>query len=131
MSTPRELIAAQLRTDHQEFDVKAYPASVPANLGAGKVQVSIWTLTLTPNKIEIGTDLTIEIVQKASLSDEGETQLMNNLNGVLLSVERVPGLVWTSAERIQYEDGYSGYKISLNCTTPNVYKNLVREEQKG
>ena len=129
--TLREKVATQIKTDNPDFTVKAFMASAPDNLGANKVHVAVWREALEPNQLNLGHNLTAEVLMKVANTLKGEEALDAALDEVLLSIERMPGVLWTSADRAVFDDKFVGYKVSIRITSPNVYKNLVREEQKA
>lgn len=132
MSAVREKIADQIKADNSAYIVKAFPASPPDNLGAGKVQVTVFRSTLTPEKNNLTHDLEIVVITGASnITLASEDALDAALDQILLSLERIPGVLWTSASREVFEEKFNGYKVTVQTQSPNVYKTLVREEQKA
>lgn len=132
MSAVREKIADQIKSDNSAFIVKAFPASPPDNLGAGKVLVTVYRSALNPDKTNLTHDLEIVVITgAATITLASEDALDSALDQILLSLERVPGVLWTSASREVFEEKFQGYKVAVQTHSPNVYKNLVREEQKA
>ncbi|WP_157357052.1 hypothetical protein [Arthrobacter sp. U41] len=129
--TLREKVASQIKSDNPEFIVKAFAAAAPDNLGAGKVQVAVWRESLAPNQLSLDHNLTVQVLTKVANTLKGEEALDIALDGVLLSIERMPGVLWTNAERAVFDEKYVGYQLTLKIVSPNVYKTLVREEQKA
>lgn len=131
MTTQRELIADQIKADNSGFIVKAFLASAPDNLGAGKTFVSVYRESIKPNQNNLEMDFSIEVMTPAGSTIAAEDALDVALDSVLLSLERIPGVLWSEAARTNFEDKYFGYKLSVSLTSPNVYKTIVRQEQKA
>jgi hypothetical protein len=131
LSTHRQIIADQIKADNPDFIVKAFPASAPDNLGKGKAQVSVYRESLKPNQNSLESSLAIEIMTNAGITIAAEDDLDSVLDQVILSIERIPGVLWTDAARTDFEDKYFGYKVTVTLSSPNVYKTIVREEQKA
>lgn len=131
MTTQRELIANQIKADNPAFAVKAFLASAPDGLGAGKTFVSVYRESIKPNQNNLEMDFSIEVMTPQGTTVAAEDALDVALDSVLLSLERIPGVLWSEAVRTNFDDKYFGYKLSVNLTSPNVYKSIVRDEQKA
>lgn len=139
--TVRELIADKIKADNlaeialdpdtPTLIVKAFPASPPDTLGAGKAHVAVYRRAITPNQTQIKHELEIEILVGGSASLATEEILDIALDEVLKSIERLPSVIWTDTARDIFYDKFHGYKVTVELTSPNVYKNIVREEQKA
>jgi hypothetical protein len=131
MTTQRQLIADQIKRDNPGFTVKAFGAGAPDNLGAGKTFVQVYRESIKPDQNNLQMDFFIEVMTPAGTTIAAEDALDVALDSVLLSLERIPGVLWSEAARTNFDDKYFGYKLSVNLTSPNVYKTIVRNEQKA
>jgi hypothetical protein len=134
MSTVREQIAAQIRADNGTFIVQGFPTGLPENMagkGPKKTYVQVYRENLAPanNGTSLIHTLKVTVIVSKQNTEEAETDLEAALDLVLLSLERLAGIVYTSVDRVVLQDKYNAYEISVSCTSPNVYKNLVREER--
>lgn len=127
----REQIADQIKADNPGFIVKPFPADTPDNLGKEKAQVSVYRETLTAAGINMEHKLAIEIITGLRESKEASDHLEGTLDLVLTSLERIPGILWSSADYVIFDEKFQGYKVTVTATSPNVYKNIVRNEQEG
>lgn len=135
MSTVREQIAEQIRADNPTFIVDAFPTSLPENMaakGLKKTYVQVFRESLEPtnNGTSLLHSLKVTVFVAKQHTEIAENDLDEALDLVLLSLERLAGIVYTSAIRDVLQDKYNVYEISVSCTSQNVYKNIVREEQK-
>lgn len=131
MSTHRQIIADQVKADSPDFIVKAFPASAPDNLGKGKAQVSVYRESIKPNQNSLESSLTVEIMTNAGTTIAAEDELDTVLDQVIFSIERIPGVLWTDATRTNFDEKFFGYKVTVTLASPNVYKSIVRDEQKA
>lgn len=131
MSTHRQLIADQILADNPDFIVKAFPASAPTALGKGKAQISVFRESIKPNQNSLESSLKIQVVCNAGYTIAAEDDLDAALDQVILSIERFPGVTWTEATRAVFDEKYFGYELTVTLSSPNVYKSIVREEQKA
>lgn len=131
MSTARDLIAAQLRTDSPETIVSGFPTAGPENIPRGKTVVQLYRTEFEP--ISSGTLLkhTFELVVMVSSqgTEHAELALEEALDTVLLSLERFQGLTYSTVTR-SVVGNFNAYVITASTNTTNHYKNIVREEQK-
>lgn len=131
IETVRGQVAAQIKTDNAAYAVKSHPVASPDHIGANKVHVSVFRANLTRATAQsLAHNLTIEVMIGESDSEAAEDKLDVALDNVLLSLERVNGVTWTTADRTIFDDKFIGYSITLSCTSANVYKQIVLEEQK-
>lgn len=129
--THRQIIADQIKADTPAFIVKPFPASAPDNLAKGKAQVSVYRQSIKPNQNSLESSLTVEIMTNAGTAISFEDDLEAALDQVILSIERIPGVLWTEAVRTIFDEKFFGYQVTVSLSSPNVYKSLVREEQKA
>lgn len=132
MTTHRQLIADQISADDPDIIVNAFPASAPTGIPTGKAFVSVYRESIKPIQNSLESSLTVEIMTNAGTTIAAEDELDAVLNSVLLSIERIPGVVWTEAVRTNFDEKYFGYKVTVSIpNSPNVYKNIVRSESES
>ena len=129
MSTVRGQVAAQITADNPAYIVKAFPAEGSVEVPAKKVQVNVYREALTPDQNRLTHSLTVDVITGSGYSEVLEDQLEAALDQVLLSLERIPGIVWSTADRSVFGEKLNGYKIAVSCTSANFYKSIVRTEQ--
>lgn len=134
MSTVREQVADQIKTDNALYNVYPFPKSAPDNLGKTKVQVSVYrsdlqTLSENPNALQH--NLIIEVLVGQTVGDKAEDALDDALDNVLLSLQRIQGAQWSTAERTVFDEKYIGYKINASAYSDNVYQSIVLTDAKN
>lgn len=121
----REIVAEKISADNPMFNVKAYPAEAPENFGSKRAtQVSVFRTELTNGPSILIHEVAIELM----VGKSDEDYLDESLDEVLLSIQRIPGLTWSSATRTVFDDKYNGYRITLSAPTKNLYKEIVASE---
>ena len=130
MTTHRQIIADQIKADNPDFIVKAFPVQAPDNLGKGKPQVIVYRESIKPNQNSLESTLKVQVICNAGYTIAAEDELDAALDQVILSIERIGGVLWTEATRAEFDEKYFGYELAVTLSSPNVYKSIVREEQK-
>lgn len=130
MATPRTTIANAIKVDNATFIVRDYPASPPDNLSAGKVHVSVWRTELnevkgTSNALEHV--LMIEVVVSVTSGVAAENTADDALDDILVSLQRLEGVSWSTAKRTIFDDSYVGYQITASLLSSNVYRTYILE----
>jgi hypothetical protein len=131
LSTHRQIIADRIKADNPDFIVKAFAASAPTALGKGKAQVAVWRESIKPNQNSLESSMTVQILCNSGDSPSFEEDLEGVLDQVILSIERIPGVLWTEAVKGIYDEKYFGYQLTVTLHSPNVYKSIVRQEQEA
>lgn len=122
MSSVREQVAAQIKADNSTYIVKPELVGVPDNLIG--VQVAVFRTELTHTANTLTHECRIELM--IGKTDEG--LLDEVLDNVLLSLQRIQGLTWSSASRTVFDDKYHGYQITLTANSSNIYREIVSSE---
>ena len=128
MATPRTTIADQLRADHPDHKVYAYPYA-PSEVRANVIAVWRTDVNPHPNSANyLRHSLTINAYGAATLEERAEAELDDLLDDILLSLQRVDGVTFTSAERTVYAESFQGWTVKATADSPNVYKSTVLSE---
>jgi len=131
MSTHRQIIADQIKADNPQFAVVAFPNSAPTTVRTGSAYVSVFRESIKPNQNSLESSLKVQVICNAGTTIASEDDLDAALDQVILSIERIPGVLWTEATRAVFDEKYFGYELAVTLSSPNVYKNIVRDEQKA
>lgn len=129
MSTPRQSIAAQLRKDHEDWDVVDWPATPPGELR--KPRAVVWRTDLEPGDKtqQLKHGVTVQVYARASVDARAEDELDNLLDGLMLSIQRLDGVNFIKAERVILADSYAGWEVTLSGISTNVYLTHVLNER--
>lgn len=129
MSTPRETLAAQLRTDHPDYRVFDYPYA-PSEVRSPVI--AVWRTDVNPHPQSpsmLRHDLTVQAYIGPTVGEKAEATLDDLLDAVLLSLQRLPAVTWTKSERTIFQDTFQGWTVTCYADSPNVYKQLILEER--
>lgn len=129
MATPRTTVANAIRSENITYIVLDYP-DFPENIPTNKVHVSVFrtdvkTVEKTPNVLEH--PLIIQVLVPVTTGAAAENAADDALDNILLSLQRIEGLSWSTAERSNFESAYIGYKITASVSSSNVYRTQVLE----
>jgi hypothetical protein len=130
-TTPRQQLAAQIADDHPDWIVADFPL-VPSQVRRGKPVVSVWRSDVTPapNRPLLAHELTLHVYGSKVQGVEAENELDDILDGVMLSIERYKGCIFTRATRRQFaDDAFSGFEILALAYSPNIYRAAVLQER--
>lgn len=129
MATPRQTLAAQLIADYPGHKVYAYPYA-PAEIRANVI--AVWRTDMAPHPTSpklLRHSLTINAYGKATLEERAEAELDDLLDDIMLSLQRIDGVTFTSAERTVYADNFQGWTVKVTADSPNVYAATIIEER--
>lgn len=118
----RQMVADKIKADNPLFIVKAHPVAVPENLA--KVFVSVYreSVANAPQLAALTESLKVLVISPKANTDIAENDLENALDAVLTTVQNIPGIQWSSAERATFADSFIGYEINVTANTENPYK---------
>ena len=123
--TVREQVADAIKADNAAFIVKAAPVSLPENLAAGKTYISVYRDSLDYSPGSLTHNLKIVLIVAKQGTEAAETDLDGALDAVLLSIEAMPGVNWSTATRSTFAEKWQGYEIAASAASPNVYKSQL------
>lgn len=129
MTTARSLVAAQLRTDHAAWDVRAY-GYFPGNVTTKKPVVSVWRTDLRPgsNSLKLTHDLTVNLYGSKTAGEDVEEELDGLLDALMLSLQRIDPFRFVTAARTTWGQ-LSGWQVTGYMEPDNPYAPLVRAER--
>ena len=130
MSTPRQVLAAQLEADNPDWKVFPFQYK-PGNVVLGRPVVTVFRAEVVPNGKPQWLDhkLTVFAFGARTEGEKAEDEMDNILDAVCLSIERLSGYTLDSAKRaVFYNDTMSGWHIEVSMTSPNVYRTTILEE---
>jgi hypothetical protein len=125
MSSVRETIGTQIVTDNPTYSVKTELASAPDNLSGTRVHVFRSALGKTNNGTLLSHECTIEVM----IGKQNENELDTVLDNILLSLQRINELDWTSVNRRIFDEKYHGYEITCTAPSANVYRSAILQER--
>lgn len=119
----RQIVADKIKADNPTFTVKAFPVSVPEGTPT-KPWVSVYreSVANAPQLAALTESLKVLVITPKANTDIAETELEDALDAVLTTVQAIPGVQWSSAERATFADKFIGYEIDLTANTENPYK---------
>lgn len=120
MPTPRESIAAQLRTDYSTWDVYDYPFT-PGEVTKPAVAV-VYRTTVKRTGTFLTHELTLQVYGRGTLGAKTETDLDSRLDDVMLSLQKLAGVDVLKAERKQFGDSFQGWELDLSWVSSDIYK---------
>lgn len=130
MSGVATQIATQISDDNPTFTVRDYGAPLPENLGAGAVLVQVYRITLAPHaQANVLTHTCrVELVVGSKDPAQAEASLEDALDEVLLSLQRMPGISWSTAERSVFNESMNGWTVTCSADSKNIYREHVLAE---
>jgi hypothetical protein len=129
--TPRETLAAAILTDNPAWTVRAYPWT-PRQVAKGDVAVCVWRASLAPRPgtdLELAHELTINVYLPKTDGDGAEAEGDEALDELLLTLQRIPGVAWSKAERTVFDNVISGWQITAAVNSKNYYRQAVLAER--
>jgi hypothetical protein len=128
MTTPRQILAEQFTTDHPAHKVYAFPYA-PTEIRANVI--AVWRTDLSPHPEAAGKlrhALVINAYAGATIEERAEAELDDLLDDVMLSLQRIEGVTFDSAERAVFADQFQGWTVKCHADSANVYKTQVLTE---
>lgn len=122
----RAKIALQIKTDNPDFTVKAFASNAPDNLGRGKVFVTVFRESLDQGPNSLTHNMKIHVMV-GTTDGTGEDFNDAALDECLLSIARLPNVVFRSAERALFDDKYIGHQITCELLSYDVYRETIEE----
>lgn len=123
MSSVREKIGTQIQSDNPGFIVKTELANAPDNLSGTRVHVFRSALSKTANTLSH--ECTVEVM----IGKLDEDELDTVLDEILLSLQRIEGLDWSSVNRRIFDEKFHGYEITCSANSENVYRSAILSER--
>lgn len=129
MSTLRQQLAAVVRQQLPDAVVCSYPTE-PAQVQRGRPFVDVYVTDIARDgEHRLKHTLRLDAYVSRTQGDEAEAEAEDLRDEVLLALQRVEGLDWTGAQRVNFADGaFIGYSITVVYLSVDVYENTIREE---
>lgn len=124
MSTPREQVAAQFRTDHPAgtagaWDVYEWPVQLSEIRRPAAV---VYRTTVTRAAHGLSHDLTLDVYGTKTEGAEAEAELDNLLDSAMLSLQRLGPVAVKKAERSTFAGSFQGWSFELSWASSDIYK---------
>lgn len=127
MSNARTVVADAIKTDNPTYVVDNYP-SEPAQVTNKAPYVDVYTARITPNEGGLRHEVEVHVYVAQRGTEAAESQLEDARDDVLISLQRILAYQWEAAERVTFQEQFSGYKITGWLSSLNEYARLVRAE---
>lgn len=127
--TARTVVAAQIQADNPDYVVCSYPAE-PSQVTNKAPYVDVYTTNIRPENGErdLRHEVTIEVYVAQRGTAEAEAQVEDARDEVLLSLQRLLPFQWEGAERVVFQEAYTGYKITGWMPSTNEYRQIIQAE---
>lgn len=124
--TPRGAVADRIATEHPAWTVEDYPTA-PDHLGRAQVYVAVYRTTVSKatGAPALQHDVTVDLYVAPALTAAAEATADDRLDDLLLTLQAMPGITWTTAERRDF-DSLQGWRITAQCHSSNVYADAAR-----
>ena len=129
LPTARQHIAAQIEQDHDHITAHPY-IMLPENVTLGKPVCSVYRSTLGNGSQAnvLRHDVTIDVFVALTDGLEAEAEAEDALDAVLLTLQRIPGVTWSEAKRVNFGTDFAGYTISASKFSKDHYLQTVLAE---
>lgn len=125
----RVLVAEQIEADHER--IVACPwIYLPEQVTPGKPVVSIYRERLDKLGLALQHHLKLDIYVSLTDGKDAESEAEDALDDVLLSLQRLPGCVWSEAQRVTFADAFTGYTVTAVMHSKDAYKQVVLAENR-
>ena len=127
MSTPREQITAQFKTDHPAgtpaaWDVYDWPVKLTELRRPAAV---VYRTTLAPAPGGLSHEITLELYGTKTEGPDAEAELDDLLDAAMLSLQRLGPVAVKKAERTTFGGVFQGWAFELSWTSSDIYKAQV------
>lgn len=129
LPTARQQIAARITLDSPH--ITAYPwVMMPEQVTLGKPVASVYRSTLdnAAQSNVLRHDVTIDLYISLTEGAEAEAEAEDALDAVLLTLQRMPGVTWSDAKRVNFGTDFAGYTISASKFSKDHYLQTVLAE---
>lgn len=129
LPTARQQIAAQIELDNENITAHPY-IMVPENVSLGAPVCSVYRSTLdnASQANVLRHDLTIDIFTSLTDGAGAEVEAEDALDAVLLTLQRMAGVTWSDAKRVNFGTNFAGYTISASKFSKDHYLQTVLAE---
>lgn len=123
--TPRSYLKASLEAaGHDHWTVHARPM-IPEQVPRDTAILSLWRNELLPGAATTSLDhqFTVNLYVSRTSTDALEEELEGELDALLLALQPLGAVSWSSAARANWRDGtVTGWRVAVKVTSGNYYK---------
>lgn len=124
----RVQLAGQIVSDHPAWVVQPFPW-VPKQVAKGAPAVSVWRTDLERQGLELVHRCTVNLYCARTADAQAEAEAEDLLDELLLSVQRLGLATWTKAERMVFDKVLSGWQITAELRSPDIYRQTILTER--
>lgn len=124
----RVQLAGQIATDHPAWVVQPFPW-LPKQVARDAPAVSVWRTDLEREGLELVHRLTINLYCARTADAPAEVEAEDRLDELLLSIQRLGLASWTKAERMVFDKTISGWQITAQVRSTDIYRQAVLTER--
>jgi hypothetical protein len=121
-------LAEQIATDHPAWVVQPFPY-VPKQVAKGCPVVSVWRTDLEREGLNLVHRLQINLYCSKTAGPDAETEAEDLLDKLLTSIQRLGLASWGKAERTVFDKVLSGWLITGQVRSTDIYKTAVLTER--
>lgn len=128
MPTVRQEVAAGIAGDNPAYRVDDYP-NTPAQVTPNAPYVDVYLTDLAQNgEGSLTHTLRVDCYAGRTLGAEAEDEAETIRDAVLLSLQRLDHVTWSTCQRSVFHETYIGYQITAEFTSRHVYAETIRQE---
>lgn len=124
----RVQLAGQIVSDHPAWVVQPCPW-VPKQVAQGKPAVSVWRTDLERQGLALVHRLTVNLYCARTADAAAEAEAEDLLDELLLSIQRLDAATWTKAERMVFDKVLSGWQITAELRSADIYRQTILTER--
>lgn len=124
----RVQLAEQIATDHPAWVVQPYPW-VPKQVAKDETAVSVWRTDLERQGLNLVHKLTVHLYCSKTADAAAEVEAEDRLDDLLMSIQRLAPASWDKAERTVFNKVISGWTVTGQLRTTDIYSQAVRAER--
>lgn len=123
--TPREVLAQGILAAQPEWTVKDHPWK-PRQVAKDQAAVAVWRTDLEViSNLELRHVLAVNLYVSRTEGADAEAEADDALDALLLAIQGIPGLAWSRAERMVFDNVFTGWQITATGVSTNVYRQAV------
>jgi hypothetical protein len=122
VATPRQTIAAALRTDNPTWNVFEWPADLTE---VRKPTAVVYRTTLAPAIGSLVHEVKVQMYGTKAIGAGSEDELDNLLDAVMLSMQKLAGVTVKEAVRKTFSDVFQGWELDVVWHSSDIYKAQV------
>lgn len=124
----RVQLAGQIVSDHPAWVVQPFPW-VPKQVAKGSPAVSVWRTDLERQGLALVHRLTVNLYCARTADAAAEAEAEDLLDELLLSIQRLDAASWAKAERMVFDKVLSGWQVTAELRSPDIYRSEILKER--